>query len=85
MASQSGSSGQHDSMNEFEFKDPAAGGYDTEPQGSDTIGTWTMPSQAHATLAALNSGRNPAFTLGTTGTGAAQPTKTSSAQTISER
>lgn len=79
VASQSGSSGQQETVNEFEFKDPGVQGYDAEPQSSDTIGTWTMPSQAHATLAALNSGRNPVY-----GTASlAQPA--ASAQTISDR
>ena len=56
VASQSGSSGAHqDTVSEFEFKDPA-GGYsaDTEQAGSDMVGAWAAPSQAHATLYALN-------------------------------
>ncbi|XP_066906930.1 uncharacterized protein [Halyomorpha halys] len=57
VASQSGSSGaQQDTVSEFEFKDPA-GAYteaDQSQAGSDMVGTWAAPSQAHATLYALN-------------------------------
>lgn len=55
VASQSGSSGaQQDTVSEFEFKDPAGAYTDTDQAGSDMVGTWAAPSQAHATLYALN-------------------------------
>lgn len=75
-------------MTEFEFKDPvsgAAAGYDAEASASDTMGNWIIPqaqSNAHATLAALNPGRTPAYQIGVL-PASAQSSKT--AQSISER
>ncbi|XP_073969289.1 protein Osi24 [Rhodnius prolixus] len=88
VATQSGSSGAHDQVTEFEFKDPvsgAAAGYDAEASASDTMGNWIIPqaqSNAHATLAALNPGRTPAYQIGVL-PASAQSSKT--AQSISER